>query len=96
MNKDSTKSLGTSLEILFDKLGIERKVLQQRIISDWSNLVGDKINDVAKAERITDDVLFVRVKSMPWRTELSFQKISILKTIEDKLGKDLISDIKFY
>jgi len=96
MTKSSVKSLGDSLQELLRQLGIEKKVKQYSVLESWEDIVGEKISKIAEAYRIDDEILYVKVKSMTWRTELSFQKLKILKKIEDKVGKHIIKDIRFY
>ncbi len=91
----STKSLSESLEALFKKMGQDTRIKQYDIIRSWPNLVGDRIGSVTRADSVRDRILYVHVKSPAWRTEMMFQKHSILKQIEKSFGKGLITDIRF-
>ncbi len=95
MARDRTQHISVGLKHLLKQSGMERKLKEQRIIDDWMQLVGDSIGKVSKAERISDKVLYVRVQSMTWRTELSFQQKNILQRIAEYVGKDVVIDIRF-
>jgi predicted nucleic acid-binding Zn ribbon protein len=90
-----TKSLAESVELLIDKLGFRKKMKEQQILQDWAAIVGPQIGKISKAEKVYESVLYVRVASSSWRTELMFQKHSILKQIEQRYGKNVITDFRF-
>jgi predicted nucleic acid-binding Zn ribbon protein len=89
------KNLGESLDALLVNLGLSKKVKQHVIINQWADLVGASISSVAMPERIYDGILFVKVKNISWRMELSFQKKQIMQKIEEEIGAGLIQDIRF-
>lgn len=62
----------------------------------WPDIVGENIASASVAEKVIDKVLYIKVKSMTWRTELLFQKAQILLNIEKKVGHDVIRDIRFF
>jgi len=88
--------IGDTLKSLLQHIGIEQKINQCKVLDLWPEFVGEKIADITHAERIKDKILYVKVKSMTWRTEMLFQKPHILKKIENKFGKNIITDIRFY
>jgi predicted nucleic acid-binding Zn ribbon protein len=96
MKNQQFKSLGDSVKQVLQEYGLEKRVKQHQAIIFWQQIVGGKLAEVSKAERITDNTLYVRVKSMAWRTELQFQKHSILERIANRVGAGVIEDIRFY
>ncbi|MBD3378253.1 DUF721 domain-containing protein [candidate division KSB1 bacterium] len=92
----STKSIGESIQSLFKQLGHEDKIKQYQVIQKWDIIVGAEISQVAKPERIHEKSLIVKVASMSWRTELQMQKRQILQKIKEKIGDNVIVDIRFY
>jgi predicted nucleic acid-binding Zn ribbon protein len=95
MNDRHIKSVGDSLHMLIKRFGLEKKLNQCRVIELWPELVGENISKMTVVERIDDKMLFVRVRSKTWRTELLFQKREIIRRIDEKIGKGVISDIRF-
>ena len=91
----SSEKLGNTLQTLLQDLGIENKIKQYRIINQWPEIVGEQVARHTQAEKIRDNILYVKVKSMTWRTELLFQKPHILNRISEQVGRDLIRDIRF-
>ncbi|NLP12068.1 DUF721 domain-containing protein [bacterium] len=93
---DTVKTLAHSLDELIDKLGFQNKLKEQTVIREWSSIVGPQIGRIAKPEKIFDRVLYLRVANMSWRTELTFHKQTILQQIEKRIGKSIVSDLRFY
>ncbi|MBN1541496.1 DUF721 domain-containing protein [candidate division KSB1 bacterium] len=91
----TAQSLSESLQNLFKELGHEKKVKQMQIVQKWKEIVGASIGEVAVPDQVRDDILFVRVKSTSWKTELTLQKGELLRKIEKSVGKGLLQDIRF-
>ncbi len=89
------KHIGASLRGLIKDLGFDKKLDQVRIVRAWPEIVGENIANVTEADRVYEDILYVKVKSATWRTELLFQKRKILERIDNKIGKNIIKDIRF-
>ncbi len=66
------------------------------VISQWKNIVGEKISDVTVCSRVENGVLFVQVSSSAWRQELVFLKVKILQQIKEYTNCISIKDIVFY
>ncbi len=95
MNK-KPQHIGGALNAMFRDLGFDKKLDQVRAVEMWAEIVGENIAQVARAERVSDGILYVKVKSMTWRTELLFQKRKILEKIEERIGRKVINDIRFF
>jgi predicted nucleic acid-binding Zn ribbon protein len=92
----SPKHISDSLKLVIRDMGFEKKLDQIRVLELWSEMVGENIAKIAKAERVDEGILYIKVSSMTWRTELLFQKQSILEKISALLGKGIIKDIRFF
>jgi len=87
--------IGETLHNLLQDIGVEKKIKQYDLLAYWPELVGENIAQITNALRVRDDILYIKVKSMTWRTELLFQKPHILTKIAEKYGNGLITDIRF-
>ena len=90
------KHIGSALNLMIKDLGFEKRMNQVRVVELWAEIVGENIALIATAERVNDGLLYVKVKSMTWRTELLFQKKKIIERIEERVGKKVIKDIRFF
>ncbi len=94
--KNAPKHICEALKALFKDLGYDKKISQMQVIEKWSDIVGENIANIAQAERVQNNILYVKVKSMTWRTELLFQKKTILEKIKQNVGSDVVRDIRFH
>ena len=90
------KSLEDALKHLLQNLGIENKVLENQVINLWPLVVGKKIASVSDAEKIEHNILFVKIRNDSWRNELVYYKNDLIKRLNAKIGKKIVSDIRFY
>jgi predicted nucleic acid-binding Zn ribbon protein len=90
------KHIGNALNLMFKDLGFDKKMDQVRAVELWAEIVGESIAQISSAERVSDGILYVKVKSMTWRTELLFQKRNILERIEKRIGGKVVHDIRFF
>ena len=75
--------------------GLENGVAQQKAIEVWCEVVGEKVAKNTNAESIEHGTLTVKTKNPVWRQELLFQKKEIIKTLNKKLKKNIIKEIRF-
>jgi predicted nucleic acid-binding Zn ribbon protein len=89
------RALGNVFTQLFRDLGIDKAIQQNMAVSRWSEIVGDRISQISKAEKIEQGVLYVQVNSPVWRSELVFMKSNLINSINEALAKNVVKDIKF-
>jgi len=90
------KTLEQEINKLIKELGIENKVLENQVINVWSNIVGKRISEISKAEKIENKILIVKVLNSAWRNELLYHKRNIIDKLNKKIGKKVVEDIKLY
>lgn len=76
-------------------LGLEKRVEETGAVQVWSEAVGEAIDKVTQVIGVRDGVVRVLVVNSMWSQELSLQKVEIIRRLNDRLGKDLITDIHF-
>ena len=87
-------SLGEAINDLLRVYGIDEAVHLHRATILWEEVVGPTIAQNSKALEVKGKTLFVKTRSSAWRNEIAFQKDEILKAINDKIGLNLIKDIR--
>lgn len=71
--------LRQALSDWLEKRGLARRLAQAQIVAAWPSLVGPQIAAVTRAESVTaDGILWVRVATSAWATELSLMAPRIL------------------
>ena len=84
-----------ALKKLVKKQGMEKELNQQKAIDVWAKVVGRKIKEHTEPLEVRYGVLIVKTSSPVWRQELQFQKNKIVESINKKLIKANIKDIRF-
>lgn len=77
-------------------LGHKKTFLGWRVVSQWPEIVGERIASVATAERYQDKVLYVRTKNAMWRQSLSMETDLILAEIRKFTQLRIIDRIHFH
>tara|TARA_B100001248_G_scaffold12558_1_gene8241 strand:+ start:20321 stop:20596 length:276 start_codon:yes stop_codon:yes gene_type:complete len=84
-----------ALKKLIKKEGIENEINQQKAIDLWGDVVGQKIKENTEPLEVQFGILTVKTKNPVWRQELQIQKEDIIKSINKKLVKTMIKDLRF-
>lgn len=88
------QKIGSFILETLDRMGFTDRLKKQRAVTDWNNIVGEKIAVQTEALRIERDTLVVKVHQAAWRQQLLFLKDDLLAKIRKELGGD-IKDIRF-
>ena len=84
-----------TLKKLIKEQGIEKEINEQKAIDVWAEAVGKRIEEHTEPIEVRFGVLTVKTLSPVWRQELQFQKKNIVDSINKKLEKRTIKDIRF-
>ncbi|MDQ1267327.1 MAG: hypothetical protein QG635_2481 [Bacteroidota bacterium] len=91
MNKP--QSLSGALEDVIRTLGLEDDVLEERIKQAWTDIVGEKISEIAKVKKFEKGKLIITTESSTWRAELTLRRDKLREDINKKIGKLGVTDI---
>ena len=96
MVRGKTNRIGNIIPAIIEGWQKKLKGPAQKIFSVWEDAVGKKIAEQAKPKYVDGNKLCVEVKNSVWLSELSrFHKKEIIEKINEKLGEDLITEIRF-
>ncbi len=87
--------IGKILTDVLRDLGLSKKLSEQRAVVEWSDIVGRRVAEHARALRVDNGRLFVEVDSSVWSQELTLMKRTILRQINDQIGRKAIDNIHF-
>lgn len=94
--KGKDKPISEILEKLFRSLGVENRIEENLAFAYWDSVVGKEIAVHTEPEKIVKGTVIVRVDNDVWRNELTFYKHEIIQKLNEKIGKRIIQEIKFY
>jgi hypothetical protein len=90
------RSAGDAIKSALAFHGISDKVRAERVLTEWTDLVGPKISSRTRPYGVTDRVLVIEVASSAWLHELNLLKAQILAGLVSRLGEPrLFDDLKF-
>ena len=96
MKKSKERHVGESITRLFKSLGLNEEAQQYMPLAYWDIAVGKEVAKHAEPQKITEGILFVKVKDAVWRNELTYLKHEIMQKLNAHVGKNAIKEIKFY
>jgi hypothetical protein len=76
--------------------GIADEVRGERVVTEWTDLVGPKIAQRTRPDGVNDRILWIEVATSAWLQELNLLKPQLLASIVERLGEPrLFDDLKF-
>ncbi len=95
MRKSNTEKLSELIHSYVRDNNLERKLTEVDIISSWAGLLGKTVASYTQELRIRNGTLFVKISSPVVRNELLMMKEEIRRRLNEKAGKEIISQIVF-
>lgn len=86
-------SVSSILEGLARRLGLESKLLENRLRRDWGSIVGEPIASNTWPDQIRYKKLYLLVHNSVWLHQLTFLKPSLIHKLNDVASIELITDI---
>jgi len=86
-------SLADILRERFGSLGLEKKLHQARIFSQWEEAVGSRIAAHSRPSYVRNGRLTLVVDSPAWSQQLSLLRPDLLRKIATVIGEGVITDI---
>ncbi|MCH5246810.1 MAG: DUF721 domain-containing protein [Muribaculaceae bacterium] len=96
MKRTHPEQIGELVERLIQENGLTDKILAQRASFGWREVVGDGINRYTTRRSVIGTVMHVWLSSAPLKNELLYQREKLVKAINNYLGKEFITEIRFH
>ena len=85
--------VGDAIKSLLKQYHLKPKFDEANVIASWEKLVGKPVARHTKRIYIRNKVLFIELDSPAMKSDLSFHKNHLLKTMEEEFGKDVLKEI---
>jgi predicted nucleic acid-binding Zn ribbon protein len=96
MKRQNAQSLGDAIRhYLGEKQTFNRKLLENRVINSWSELMGHTVASYTSQVEIRRQKLYVTLTSSVLRHNLMLSRQEIIQKINEKIGSEVITDIVF-
>lgn len=90
------KGIGLIVKTLIDSVKNKRKELEEKVNAAWNEVLTEKERENLKIISLLNTKMVVKVSSTVWLYEIMIgRKEDILKRMLEKLGKSVISDIRY-
>jgi hypothetical protein len=89
----SIDSLSSILEGVARRLGLESKLLENRLRRDWVSIVGEPMASNTWPDQIRYKKLYLLVHNSVWLHQLTFLKPTLLQKLNTVAGGELITEI---
>jgi hypothetical protein len=76
--------------------GLETPLNQHRLISSWGEVMGNGILTYTGELFIKNQTLWVKINSSVLRQELSIGRNQIVRRLNEHVGAQVITDVKFF
>lgn len=93
MSRD-LEPLSGGLDDVFRRLGLSNPVLQAEIVAEWDSLVGSPWQGRSRPVVVKGTTLVVEAKSSSMVSLLRYGEASLLETLANRFGKDLITGVE--
>jgi len=88
-------SIGEALAGFFRNQGMEKRLREADIVRLWRDIAGEAISAKTEAQKVKDGILYVKVLDAAWRNELTYLRMDLRNKLNEKIGKNLLKDIRF-
>ncbi len=96
MFKRKVRSLAELLPEFLRNEGLEMPLQQKRLIDCWAEVVGKPIEGYTGDKFIKNQTLYVKILNPALRADLSMSRALLVKRLNEKVGAQVIADIRFY
>lgn len=93
MKKTQAMSVGDIITGFLHEEHLDGKIDEQRIISQWVEVVGAVVNRYTVSRYIIDGKLYVHISSASLRNELMLHKSRLIASLNGLVNRQVISDI---
>ncbi|HID39885.1 MAG TPA: DUF721 domain-containing protein [Calditrichaeota bacterium] len=92
--KKKASSIGSVLQNILKQYELEQKYNTNYIIQFWQEIVPENIYKICYPVEINEGKLKIKVSTEAWQTEILNNKKALIQMVNDKTGRDIITDIK--
>lgn len=93
--KSDTSSLKNVIEDLLKSYKIKDKFDENKLISNWEQIMGTMIANRTEQVYVKNKVLYAKINSPALRQELNIARQKVMDLIYEHVDKELIRDVKF-
>ena len=94
MKRKEAQTLGSVLTEWIRENGLEKPLLEHRVVEQWADILGPMIARYSRDIEIKDGMLRVRITNAALRQELFEQRFRLIQKLNDAVGDEVVKDIR--
>ena len=94
MGKDPYLSVADAISAFLKKYGLQDEADVQMVINEWAHIMGQPIATNTEKIWYEKGILFIRMSTPIWKNELQMARGKIRDTVNRKIGRGLIKEVK--
>ncbi len=95
MFKRDVKQIKDLLLQVLREQGLETPLLQKRLVEAWPEVAGPMVASYTLNTYIYNQTLYVRLSNPSLRADLSMRRSELTKKLNDAVGEQVITDVRF-
>lgn len=96
MRRSKTEQIGDVVRLFMRQEGLESPYNEYRLINSWEELMGQGIARYTGEMFIKNQTLFVKILSPVIKNDLIMSRSQIVRKLNEHVGSQVITDIRFY
>jgi len=85
--------IGDAIKSMLSQYQLKPKFDEASVVASWEKMVGKPMARHTKKIYVRNKVLFVELDSPTMKSDLSFHKNQLLKSLEEEFGKGVLKEI---
>lgn len=95
MERKDAVSIGELLRLSIEASENSRKFDETTAINFWPEIVGPEIAAMSPRPDVKKGIMYIRLHNAAFRQELNMQRSALCDALNKKVGKNIISEIRF-
>lgn len=95
LKRTTPQSIGDILREVLEETDMLTHILEQRACQYWQTLVGPQLSSRAAKPTVAKGVMRIGVADASLRQELTMHRSNMVRLINERFGRRIISDIRF-
>jgi predicted nucleic acid-binding Zn ribbon protein len=88
--------LGEAIRAFLAKHGLQDEADIQQVIAEWETLMGKPIAQATEKMWFNKGIFYIKIKSPVWKNELQMARIKIRTLLNEKIGRELIEEVRIF
>lgn len=96
MFRKKPQEVNDIVSLILRSNGLETPLLQRRLLNAWDEIVGETVAACTVEKRINNQTLWVKINNPAMRTDLQMRRSVLTRQLNEKVGVQIIFDIRIY